>query len=268
MGEDREPRFGLHTADEVLAATRDDHVDRAREPAEHEAYGRTIDRRHELDRGLGQSCGNERLAQNVGDHERGEEAFAPAPQDRGIAGFEAEPCGIGRHVRPRLVDDADHAERHADARYFETVWPRPARHHLTDRIGKRCDLAQPLRHGSDAGVLHGEPIEKRGILPLGARSLEVLGIRFENLGRRRLKPLGHDEERGVLRLGRGEREYTRRLARAAPHIEHHRLDAGLGSVGNRAHVKSSSAAPYRRDGSARRAQNSRESRRFHRSFAR
>ena len=31
MGEDRKPRLGLHAADEVLAAARHDHVDRARQ---------------------------------------------------------------------------------------------------------------------------------------------------------------------------------------------------------------------------------------------
>ena len=38
---------------------------------------------------------------------------------------------------------------------------------------------------------------------------------------------GHGLERGVLLFRRGERERARGLARQAPHIEHHRLDACL-----------------------------------------
>ena len=37
-----------------------------------------------------------------------------AAQDRGIAGFQAQRAGIGGHVRPAFIDDADDAERHPD----------------------------------------------------------------------------------------------------------------------------------------------------------
>ena len=55
MREHRHARLGLHARDEALAAARHDHVDGAVEAAEHEADGRAVDRRHELDRGLGQA---------------------------------------------------------------------------------------------------------------------------------------------------------------------------------------------------------------------
>jgi hypothetical protein len=41
--------------------------------------------------------------------------LAAAAQNRRIAGFETQTGGIGRHVRTRFIDDADHAERHAHA---------------------------------------------------------------------------------------------------------------------------------------------------------
>ena len=45
---------------------------------------------------------------------RGMEALRAAAQDRGIAGFERQPAGIGGDVGTALIDDADDAERHRD----------------------------------------------------------------------------------------------------------------------------------------------------------
>ena len=53
--------------------------------------------------------------------ERGDDGAAraqtvgAAAQDRGIAGFQAQRAGIGGHVRPAFIDDADDAERHPHA---------------------------------------------------------------------------------------------------------------------------------------------------------
>ena len=41
------------------------------------------------------------------DRARGAEGFRAAAQDRGVAGLEAKRAGIGGHVRPAFVDDAD-----------------------------------------------------------------------------------------------------------------------------------------------------------------
>ena len=117
----------------------------------------------------------------------------------------------------------------------ETVGPRPARDDLADRIGELGNFPQAPCHGRDTGLRHGKPVEKRGVAPLGARGIEVVGIGLEDLGRGPFDPFRHNAERGVLRLGRGERKRDRRLPGAAPHEEHHRLDSGFGSVGNRAH---------------------------------
>ena len=46
---------------------------------------------------------------------RGMMALRAAAQDRGVAGLEAQRAGVGGHVGAALVDDADHAERHAHA---------------------------------------------------------------------------------------------------------------------------------------------------------
>ena len=49
------------------------------------------------------------------DRRRRTHALAPAAQDRGVPGLEAQRARIRGHVRPALVDDADDAERHAHA---------------------------------------------------------------------------------------------------------------------------------------------------------
>jgi hypothetical protein len=74
-------------------------------------------------------------------------ALRAAAQDHRIAGLQAQRARVGRHVRPALVDDADHAERHAHALDDEPVRPRPLGDHAADRIGQRGDLLEPARHG-------------------------------------------------------------------------------------------------------------------------
>ena len=69
----------------------------------------------------------------------------------------------------------------------------------------------------------GQP-DKPAVLEPHVRGVEILRIGFEDLGRVAFDPLRHEHERGVFGLGRGERERRRRLAGAAPHIEHHWLN--------------------------------------------
>ncbi len=99
------------------------------------------------------------------DGARGMEALGAAAQDRRIAGLEADAAGIRGHVRPRLVDDADDAERHAHALDGEAVRPRPFGQHGADGIGKGRDLLQPLGHRLDALVVELQPVEQRARHP-------------------------------------------------------------------------------------------------------
>ena len=84
--------------------------------------------------------------------------------------------GVDGDVGPRLVDDADHAERHphpADlysARLVAHVGDR------ADRVGQRCDFADAARHRGHRGVVERQPIDERGVEPGGARRLEVAAV--------------------------------------------------------------------------------------------
>src|SRR3546814_13194914 len=62
------------------------------------------------------------------------EALRAAAQNGGVAGLEAERAGIGGHVRPALVDDADDAQGHGDAGDLQAVRPLPLGHGAPDRI--------------------------------------------------------------------------------------------------------------------------------------
>ncbi|MNE72825.1 hypothetical protein D3C80_1687990 [compost metagenome] len=44
----------------------------------------------------------------------GREGGGAASQDHSIAGLQAQPGSIYRHIRTSFINDADNAERHAD----------------------------------------------------------------------------------------------------------------------------------------------------------
>ena len=66
-----------------------------------------------------------------------------AQHDR-VAGLQAQRRGVDRHVRPRLVDDGDDAERHAHLAHVEPVGEPAAVEHLADRVGQRGDRAHAV----------------------------------------------------------------------------------------------------------------------------
>ena len=69
-----------------------------------------------------------------------------AAQQHRVARLQADAGGVRGHVRPGLVDDADHAERHPDLPQLQAVGQGRAADHLADRVGQRGHLAQPVGH--------------------------------------------------------------------------------------------------------------------------
>ena len=115
MREDRDARLLLHAGDEPFPAARHDHVDGAVEAAQHGADSGAVGGRHELDRVLRQA-GRAKARCEAGMNGGGAAMrVRAAAQDDGVAGLEAEPAGIGGDVRPAFENDADDAERRADA---------------------------------------------------------------------------------------------------------------------------------------------------------
>ena len=125
MRENGNAGFGLDTADEALAATRHDDVDVAVKAGQHGANGVAVGDGHELDRLARQAGLGESLLQTGMDSCRCAQGIGARPQDRGVAGLQAQRTGVSRYVGAAFEDDADDAERRAHALYFQTVGPLP-----------------------------------------------------------------------------------------------------------------------------------------------
>ena len=109
------------------------------------ADGGAVGGRDRLHRVLGQAGGGEALVHACGDRLVGAHRLGAAAQDRRVARFEAQRGGVGGDVRPRFVDDADHAERHAHRPTWMPRRPVLELADLADGIGQRGDLAQARR---------------------------------------------------------------------------------------------------------------------------
>ena len=81
-------------------------------------------------------------ARIFGDRGVGVGGLLPAAKDHGVAALDANGRRVGRHVRPRLVDEEDHPQRHADLLHFQPVGPDRGGDHLADR----------LRQGGDSSI--------------------------------------------------------------------------------------------------------------------
>ena len=138
-GDHRHPAVLGEQLLELLAAARDDDVDQALE-GDHleQRLARPGD---EGDR-LGRQAGFEhRALHDLGQHAVGVFGRAAAAQHDGVARLQAEPGGVDGHVGARLVDDGDHAERHAHARELDAVGQPAPVFDLADRVGQRGQLA-------------------------------------------------------------------------------------------------------------------------------
>ena len=81
-----------------------------------------------------------------GEHRVGVRGRRGAAQHDRVARLQAQRGGVDRHVRARLVDDGDDAERHAHLAHVEAVGQAPAVDDLADRVGQRGDRAHAVGH--------------------------------------------------------------------------------------------------------------------------
>ena len=125
MREHGDARFRLHAGDQAFAAARNDHVEFSVEPGQHQADRGAVAGGDKLDDGGGQSGLAQALFDGGMDGAAGPQTVRAAAQNSGIAGFQAERAGVGGHVGPAFVDDADDAKRHAHALDRQAVRPRP-----------------------------------------------------------------------------------------------------------------------------------------------
>ena len=90
------------------------------------------------------------------------ERFLAAAEDDGVAALDAQAGRVDGDVGPRLVDEEDDAERHADLVDLQAVGPDAAVEHAADRIGQGGDLAQAGRHGAEPGRRQAEAVDLGG----------------------------------------------------------------------------------------------------------
>ena len=240
-----DPALGEDPLDQAPAAARHDHVDRVVH-AQQQADRGPVGGRHALDRGLGQSGSREALLQAIQDRARGMEAFGAAAQDRRVAGLEAEPAGVRRHVGPALVDDADHAERHRDPGDPEPVGPVPFGQHAPHRVGERGDRLEARGHGLAAAGVELEAVEQGGAQPLGPGRLHVAPVGFEDLVAALADRLGRGSQRPDLGFRCGQRELVRGGSRRAAQLRHPGgqivpQDRGLSGHGILPHIRTKSS---------------------------
>ena len=166
MREDRDSRLGLDPGHEALAAARHDDVEVAVEAGQHGADRRPVAGRDEADRAPGKARLLEPLPHRLRDLPRGPEAVGAGPQDRGVAGLEAERSGIRRDVGPALEDDADDAERRRHALDGEAVRALEDGEHAPDRIRQCRDALHGGGDGLEAVRIERQAVDEGGGLSL------------------------------------------------------------------------------------------------------
>ena len=241
MGEHRHTRLGLHAGDEILPSARDDHVDRAREPLQHQPDRGAVAGRNELNRVPRQPGGPDAVDERRMNGPRRAEAVRAPAQDDGVAGLQAKRGGVGGDVRPALVNHADHAERRPHPLDSHPVGPVPGVDHGADGVLKTRNHVDAFGHRGDALLVEHQTIDEGGGRPAAARLGDVLGIGRKNCGCGRANGLPHRLERRVLVPGGGERKLARGRPRPAADIGHDadQVAAGFHSLQGHAHRRHS-----------------------------
>ena len=157
----RHGRDRLQRLLQALAAARDDQVDGV-------LLGRQLGQLlaptagHERHAALGEPGGDGRLGGDLGQRRVGVHGRGGTAQDDRVARLQAQRRRVDRHVRTRLVDDRDHAERDAHLAHVQAVRQALPVDHLADRVGERGDLPDgAARSPRSAAVVEAQAVEQR-----------------------------------------------------------------------------------------------------------
>ena len=71
-------------------------------------------------------------------------------KDAGIASLQAKSASVGSDIRAAFIDDADHAERRANAFDLQAIGTVPGGDDFADRIGKRCNGANSFGNSGNS----------------------------------------------------------------------------------------------------------------------
>ncbi|MNN24578.1 hypothetical protein D3C81_1380160 [compost metagenome] len=216
--------------DQALAATRHDDVDELRH-GDQRAHGGAVGGFHHLHAGRRQAGFSQAKLDAAGDGAIGMDRLGAATQDGRVAGLQAQAGSVDGHVGPRLVDDADDAQRYA---HLADLDARGQVAHVADgadRIGQAGDLAQALDHVVDARRGQRQAVEHGLVQAVAAAVVQVLRVGAEQLLARGVEGAGGGQQGVVLLRGGGASGDARSLARGATqagHVVEYGLGHGLG----------------------------------------
>ena len=144
-------------------------------------------------------------AERFDDGAAGAQAVGAAAQDGGIARLQAQRAGVSGDVGAALVDDPNHAERHAHPFDGHAVGAGPGRHDIADRILEAGDGLDAGGHALDTASIEGQPVDEGGGPAGGLGLSHVLGIGGQNGGFMGADRCRHGPQRLILLRRRRQR---------------------------------------------------------------
>ena len=151
---------------------------------------------HQLNGSLRNSGACKRTAHQRTERKVAAQRFAAAAQDGRVAAAQAQRRHINRHVRPRLVHHAQHADRHPLAMHLQAVGQRALIKYFADGIGQVCDRSHICSHCGEALFIQQQAF--------GQRLADVCRARCRLVG-------GIGCQHGLLLRAQGSRQRVQRL---------------------------------------------------------
>ncbi len=237
MLDHRNARLTVDALNQALATARHDHVDVLLH-GDQFAHRGAVGGLDHLHGGFGQTGFAQALAHAGGDRPVRANGLRAAAQNASVTALQTQTGGVRRHVRPRLVDDADDTQRHAHAAHLDARRPIGEAAHLAHGIGQGGDLLEAGGHVLNALRSQREAVDHRCIETGGLRSRHIVGVGAEQRGRLAANGGGHDRQCAVLGIGVGARQGAARLAGGAAqalHVSGDVSDVSHGAFGGSVH---------------------------------
>ena len=157
--DDGHGRVHDNRADQSCAAARNQHIKVAVQ-LHHLGCGVAAGVLHQIDSVLRQALGRQCLAHQPGQAHGGLECLLAAAQNARRTGLEAQHSRIHGDIRASLIDDADHAHRHALLTDVQTVRTLVHPEHLTDRVGQRRHLTAAFGDARNALFVQHQTVDQ------------------------------------------------------------------------------------------------------------
>ena len=157
--DDGHGRVHDNRADQSCAAARNQHIEIAVQ-LHHLGCGVAAGVLHQIDGVLRQTLGCQRCAHQLCQAHGGLECLLAAAQDARRAGLEAQHSRIHGDIRASLVDNADHAHRHALLTDVQAVRTLVHPKHLTDRVGQRRHLTAAFGNARNALFVQHQTVDQ------------------------------------------------------------------------------------------------------------